>query len=99
MDDQWVIAHLALCLEFDVRGIVTIHAPNLAAPAAEAAACAVVEVLDRLPVNVRPPVLIGASDPLLDGKTANPNAGVRFILVQARDRALEDPLVVLVIGA
>ncbi|MBX6314550.1 MAG: hypothetical protein IRY99_16805, partial [Isosphaeraceae bacterium] len=37
-DDQWALTHLALCPEFDLKGIVTTHAPNLPPPAAEASA-------------------------------------------------------------
>src|SRR5687767_1271408 len=86
MDDQWAIAHLVLCPELDVRGIVTNHAPNIAAPASETAAGFVREVLDQVAPPMRPPVIAGASGPLADGKTPSPNAGVEFILEQARGR-------------
>ena len=32
VDDQWAITHLALCSQFDFKGIVTTHAPTLEAP-------------------------------------------------------------------
>ncbi len=48
MDDQWTLAHLVLSSEIELRGVVTTHAPNLAAPAAETAARVVAEVLDHL---------------------------------------------------
>jgi hypothetical protein len=38
VDDQWALAHLALSADLDLKGIVTTHAPNLAAPAAETSA-------------------------------------------------------------
>ncbi|MEA2531482.1 MAG: hypothetical protein QOG89_3126 [Thermomicrobiales bacterium] len=99
MDDEWAVAHLSLSPEIDLRGIVTTHAPNLAAPAAETAARAVAQVLDRVSPPARPPVLCGGSEPLTDGKTPRPNPGVEFILDQARGRTADDRLVLLAIGA
>jgi purine nucleosidase len=99
MDDQWAVAHLVLCAELDLRGIVTNHAPNLAAPAAETAARVVAEVLDQVSPAARPPVLAGSSGPLPDGQTPQRNQGVEFILDQARTRTADDRLVVLAIGA
>ena len=32
VDDQWTLAHMALSPELEVKGVVTTHAPNLAAP-------------------------------------------------------------------
>jgi inosine-uridine nucleoside N-ribohydrolase len=98
MDDQWAIAHLVLSPELDLRGIVTNHAPNLAAPAAETAARVVGEVLDQIAPARRPPVIAGASGPLADGRTPSSNAGVEFILDQARGRSGDDRLTVLAIG-
>ncbi len=59
MDDQWTLAQLAVAPEFDLRGIVTTHAPSLKAPAAETAAGSVREVLDHLPLAARPSVFTG----------------------------------------
>jgi purine nucleosidase len=98
MDDQWAIAHLALCPEIDLRGIVSNHAPNVAPPAATTIAAAVNEVLDTLNLDTRPPVITGSDGPLRDGKTPNRNAGVDFILEQADGRTPEDRLTVLSIG-
>lgn len=98
MDDQWALAHLALSPEIALRGVVTTHAPNLRAPAAETAACVAHEVLDRLPLADRPPVVVGANEPISD-RTARPNAGAEFLLEQARGHGAGDRLVVLVIGA
>ena len=98
MDDQWALAHLALTPEIDLRGVVTTHAPNLTAPAAETAARIAAEVLAQPPITVRPPVLAGSSAPLA-GRDPRPNPGVDFLLERSRDHAPDDRLVVLMIGA
>lgn len=99
MDDQWALAHLALSPEFDLRGIVTTHAPNLAPPAAETSAKVAEQVLDHLPLLQRPPIYAGASFPLVDWATPNLNEGVDFLLRRSRDFSPENRLTVLVIGA
>lgn len=98
MDDQWALAHLVLSPEFLLHGVVTTHAPNLAAPAAETAAYMADEVLDWLPFIVRPPVIVGANAPL-SGHSPQLTLGADFILEQARDHTVDDRLVVLVLGA
>lgn len=55
MDDQWTLAQLALAPELELRGVVTTHAPSLAAPAADTAARVSNEVFDHLPLKTRPP--------------------------------------------
>jgi purine nucleosidase len=99
MDDQWALAHLALSREFEVRGVVTTHAPNLKAPAAETSAAAARDVLTHLPVKTRPPVIAGSSVPLADAARPLPNPGVEFILRESRGFSRERRLPVLVIGA
>lgn len=98
MDDQWALVHLALSPEIELRGIVTTHAPNLVAPAAETAVRVAAEVLDHLDFAKTIPVMAGSSIPLSDGQPW-PNPGVDFIIEQARDCRTSDRLVVLVIGA
>lgn len=101
IDDQWVVAHLAVAPEVVLRGIVTTHAPNLPAPAAEASARAVREVFDHLPVRLaaRPPILPGSSVPLgADGKGRD-NPGVQFLRDSACGFSPDNRLTVLVIGA
>jgi inosine-uridine nucleoside N-ribohydrolase len=99
MDDQWALAHLALSPEFDLRGVVTTHAPNLAAPAAETSAACAEQVLDHLSLTRRPPVFAGSSVPLSDRVTPRLNAGVDFLVRQSCDFLPENRLTVLVIGA
>lgn len=88
MDDQWLLAHLVLAPEVDLRGVVTNHAPNLRAPAAETAlghARTVLDTVSALPHFVRrPPVRAGASAPLKSAAEPSPNAGVRFLLDASR---------------
>lgn len=106
MDDQWTLAQLMLAPELELRGVVTTHAPGLAAPAAETSAQVVREVMAHLPVAVRarPPVFAGSSVPLpsvpIAGRTqARPNAGVRFLIEQSRAFSARRRLAVLVTGA
>jgi purine nucleosidase len=98
VDDQWALAHLALCPELDLKGIVTSHAPNLKPPAAESSARVAREVLDRLPLKARPPVIPGSSVPLADKAQARRNDGVEFLLAAARGRSTDDRLVIAIIG-
>ncbi len=52
VDDQWTLAHMALSPELDIKGVVTTHAPNLTAPAAETAATYARELVAKLPAQV-----------------------------------------------
>jgi inosine-uridine nucleoside N-ribohydrolase len=102
MDDQWVLAHLVLSAEFDLRGVVTTHTgsyPALAAPAADSSARVAGEVLDHLPLSKRPKVIAGSSDPLRAKTEPRLGKGVDFILRESRGFNRTQPLTVLVIGA
>ena len=99
VDDQWTLAHMALSPEIDLKGIVTTHAPNLGAPAAETAATYANELVSKLPEKSRPPVLAGSSKPLPGGDKPLPNAGVDFLIEQARGRTADNRLTVVVLGA
>src|SRR6476619_906236 len=79
MDDQWAIVHLSLIPEFDVRGMVTSHAPNLPSPPAQESARIAGTVLDALGLAVRPPIFAGSDTPL-SSKQPILNAGVDFII-------------------
>lgn len=99
VDDQFAMAHLALVPEIELKGVVTTHAPNLAAPAAETSAAFAKELAGKLPVKLRPPIFAGSSKPLSgDGKPLG-NAGVDFLIEQAKGRGPNNRLTVIVIGA
>jgi inosine-uridine nucleoside N-ribohydrolase len=68
-DDQWAIAHLVLSPRFDVRGIVTTHAPGLTP---EASVRAVRTLLDGLRPVRRPEVVAGSGLPLADRRPPGP---------------------------
>ncbi|MBA3439080.1 MAG: nucleoside hydrolase [Pyrinomonadaceae bacterium] len=99
MDDQWTLAQLALAPELELRGVVTTHAPSLAAPAADTAARVSKEVFDHLPLKTRPPIIAGSSVPLTDKTRALDNRGVQFLLEQSRIHSPARRLAVLVTGA
>lgn len=96
IDDQWALTHLALCPEFDLKGVVTTHAPSLRA---ETSARTARDILSGLLRSTNVPVLAGSSEPLRDRSHPRRNPGVEFLLEQARGHTAEDPLVVLIIGA
>jgi inosine-uridine nucleoside N-ribohydrolase len=103
MDDQWALAHLALSTEqIDLLGIVTTHTGKHGKhniPASEYSARVAREVLEQLPLPVRPPVLAGSSVPLRQKAEAQKNPGVEFILKESRGYHRDRRLTVLVIGA
>ncbi|MCC6731048.1 MAG: nucleoside hydrolase [Chthonomonadales bacterium] len=99
MDDQWALAHLALSPEWDLVGVVTTHAPNLAGSAAERTAEAAREVLRRVAPGCGVEVRAGSSVPLPDARTPLANRGVERILERAAVRGPEGRLTVLAIGA
>jgi purine nucleosidase len=102
MDDQWVLAHLVLSPEFDLRGVITTHTGSyalLSAPAADSTARVANEVLDHLPLAKRPPVIAGSSNPLRTKAEPQRGPGVDFILQTSHGFNRARPLTVLVIGA
>jgi purine nucleosidase len=102
MDDQWVLAHLVLSPEFDVRGVVTTHTGSYAilpAPAAESTARVANELLDHLLLSKRPLVIAGSTQPLRAKAEPQRCPGVDFILRTSHGFDRTRPLTVLVIGA
>jgi purine nucleosidase len=112
VDDQFVIAHLLLTPRVRLHGIITTHAPNLAAngfqthdqqgqaiPAAEITRGIAQQVLERLPDCEHPPLIAGSSQPLRSVGEPRDNAGVQFLLRTARAFSAERRLIVFVIGA
>jgi purine nucleosidase len=99
IDDQWTMAHIALSPEIELKGIVTTHATNLAAPAAETSAGYARELVSKLPTRFRPPVVAGSSKPLPGPGKSIPGPGVDFLIEQARGRTVETRLTVVILGA
>ncbi len=102
VDDQWALAHLLLASEegkIHLLGIVTTHAPNLKAPAAESSAAAAREVLEVVRPRRPPPVLPGSSLPLSDAETPRSGPGPRFIVETSKSYTSLNRLTVIAIGA
>ncbi len=99
VDDQWTMAHLALSPQLELKGVVTTHAPNLPAPAAESSAGYARELAAKLPVKLRPTILAGSSKPLVAAGKPLANSGVDFLIEQAKGRTADNRLYVVVIGA
>jgi inosine-uridine nucleoside N-ribohydrolase len=97
VDDQWTVAYLFISPEFDIKGVVTTHAPNLPAPSAEASAKCVLDVLRRL--GISPPPVFPGSSVALKNKTPLINEGVNFIVSTSRRFSQSNRLRVLTIGA
>jgi inosine-uridine nucleoside N-ribohydrolase len=99
VDDQWALVHLAISPEIDLKGVVTTHSPSLAPPAAESSARSAREVLSKLSIQPKPPVLAGSSLPLAAKNEPRKNAGVEFLLEQTKGHSTTNRLTVLIIGA
>ncbi len=100
IDDQWAITYMLLSSEFDVRGIVSAHAPSLPAPSAHSTYKILVDVVERrLGMLSHPPLFEGSSEPLADRQTPRVNPGVEFIIQTSKSFSPENRLAVLTIGA
>ena len=99
VDDFWAVAHLLISPELEVKGLVTTHAPNLAAPAAEMSTKFANELMGKLPARFRVPVIAG-SNKKLENTTVPPSSpGVDFLLEAARGRGPDNRLTVVMLGA
>lgn len=100
IDDQWAITYLLTQPAFDVRGILSAHAPSLPDPSAHSTYRVLQEVVEyRLGLREHPPLLEGSSLPLINAATPRLSAAASFIVEQSRQFSAEHPLNVLVIGA
>src|SRR5229473_6974469 len=62
IDDQWAITYLLLQPRFDVLGVMSAHAPTIAAPAGHTSYRILVDVVEnRLRMNIHPPLIEGGS--------------------------------------
>jgi len=101
MDDQWVLAHILLSTELDLRAVITTHASSIRLSSATSAQHAT-EVIGRVvPAGASswPPVVPGASTPLADVLTPRENAGVDILLRLSESFTESRRLIVFVIGA
>src|SRR3954463_4199194 len=86
VDDEWALAHLAVSPAFDLRGVITTHAPTLPPLSAESSARAARAWLDRFSMAARPRVVAGSSLPLddRDGRAAGPAPGAAYLIEESR---------------
>jgi len=98
VDDQWALAHLCASPRFDLRAVITSHAANLPAPAAEFTATAARAIVRRFAPGRLLPVLAGASVPLDATGAAHSRVGADLLRALARRHGRTDRLAVLVIG-
>src|SRR3982750_4789238 len=100
IDDQWAIVYLLSNPRFDVRGIISAHAPSLVPPAAHTSYLILRDVVEkRMGLTNHPPLLEGASLPLVSQTEPQPNASVDFLIETSREFNTQNRLTVLTIGA
>lgn len=100
IDDQWAITYLLLQPRFEVLGLMSVHAPSLAAPAGHTSYRILIDVVEnRLGMSTHPPLIEGGSLPLEDAKTPHPSPAVNFLVEASRPFAKDNRLTVLMIGA
>ncbi len=100
IDDQWAIVYLLTNPRFDVRGIMSAHAPSLVPPAAHTSYLILQNVVEtHLGLKTHPPLLEGASLPLASQTEPRRNAAVDFLIEASREFNAQNRLTVLTIGA
>jgi purine nucleosidase len=100
IDDQWAIVYLLTNPRFDVRGIMSAHAPSLVPPAAHTSYLILRNVVENhLGLKTHPPLLEGGSLPLGSQTEPRRNAAVDFLIETSREFNAQNRLTVLTIGA
>jgi purine nucleosidase len=100
VDDQWAIVYLLTQPRFDVKGLMSAHAPSLSPPAGRTAYRILRNVVEeRLNMREHPPLFEGASVPLEDIRTPVASPAVEFLLRFSKDYTADRRLNVLAIGA
>jgi purine nucleosidase len=100
IDDQWAVTYLLLQPRFEVLGVMSAHAPSLAAPAGHTSYRILVDVVEnRLGMSTHPPLVEGGSLPMDDAKTPRPSPAVTFLIETSRRFSKDNRLTVLMIGA
>jgi inosine-uridine nucleoside N-ribohydrolase len=100
IDDQWAIVYLLTNPAFDVRGLMSAHAPSIRPPAGHTSYLILREIVEqRLGMVTHPPVVEGASEPLADVHTPRKSPAVDFLIQVSKDFDAQHRLNVLTIGA
>lgn len=100
IDDQWTISYLLLSQRLEVLGVMSAHAPSIAAPAGQTSHRILRDVVEnRLGMKIHPPLIEGASSPLEDARKPRPSPAVNFLIEASKPYANENRLTVLMIGA
>jgi purine nucleosidase len=100
IDDQWAITYLLLQPRFEVLGVMSAHAPTIAAPAGKTSLRILVDVVEnRIGMRSHPPLIEGASVPLEDVRTPRSSPAVTFLIEKSKRFTTENRLTVLMIGA
>jgi len=100
IDDQWAIVYLLANPAFDVKGILSTHAPSIRPPAAKTSYLVLRDIVERrLNMNTHPPLVEGANEPLVDARTPVKSAASSFLVNVSKDFSSERRLNVLAIGA
>ena len=69
IDDQWAIVYLLSNQAFDVKGILSAHAPSIRPPAARTSYLVLRDIVERrLNMSTHPPLLEGANEPLMNAR-------------------------------
>ncbi len=100
IDDQWAITYLLLQPRFEVLGVMSAHAPSIAAPAGHISYRILVDVVEnRLGMSTHPPLVEGGNSPLGNAETPQPSPAVTFLIQSSKRFSKDSRLTVLVIGA
>jgi inosine-uridine nucleoside N-ribohydrolase len=100
IDDQWAISYLLLQPKFEVLGVMSAHAPTVAAPAGRTSYRILVDVVEnRLGLRRHPPLIRGGDLPLADVSTPRSSPAVNFLIKTSQRFSKANRLTVLMIGA
>lgn len=99
IDDQWAVVYLLLQPKFEVLGVMSAHAPTIAAPAGRTSYRILVDVVEnRMGMRKHPPLIEGGSEPLETSVTGKRSPAVDFLIKTSRKFSKERRLTVLMIG-
>lgn len=100
IDDQWAIVYMMTNPNFNVLGVMSAHGPSLRPPAAHTSYLKLQEVVERrLNMAQHPPLLEGASLPLVSITQPRPSAATTFLIETSKKFTSDARLTVLAIGA